>query len=127
MKENLFLRFNLTAFKNAGVAKLQGKTGVKKCVIIPIDDNFVYEGNKGAYVDFIAWHNEKLNNGDTHLIKQSLPKEVRDKLSEEDRMSLATFGSVRPMQSSEVEQNDTSKEFNNATVVPDGTSSDLPF
>ena len=123
--ENIFIRINLAAFNSAGVARLQGRTGIKKCLIIPIEENFLYEGNKGVYADFVGWRNEKLSGSDTHLIKQSLSKEVRETLSNEERMALPTFGSVRPMQVSEIESNETSQDFANANIVDD--NADLPF
>lgn len=125
-EKNLNIRINLTDFQNSGVVMLQGKTGMKKCVVIPIEENHLYQGNKGVYADFVAWGNDKLNNGSTHLIKQSLTKELRDAMTEEQRMSQPTFGDVRPMVS-EVEQSAGSAEFAGAAMAAADPTDDLPF
>lgn len=125
-KTNLNIRINLTGFQNAGVVMLQGKTGMKKCVVIPIEENHLYQGNKGVYADFVAWTNDKLSNGSTHLIKQSFTKEVRDAMTEDQRMSQPTFGDVRPMVS-EVEQSAASVEYEGAAMVATDSTDDLPF
>ena len=94
---NKNIKIDLTAFTGVGVINLTGKSGrPKKCLVIPIDDNHLYEGEKGIYADFIAWEmREKKENGATHLIKQSLPKEARDGMSEEEKRALPIFGDLR--------------------------------
>lgn len=123
-EKNLNIRINLARYQNAGVVILQGKTGTKKCLVIPIEENHLYQGNKGVYADFVAWNNDKLSNGNTHLIKQSLSKDVRDAMTDEQRMSQPTFGDVRPMVS-EVEQSAT--EFKGAVMAAADPTDDLPF
>ena len=94
---NKNIKINLTAFAGAGKINLSGKNGqLKKCLVIPIEENHLYEGEKGIYADFIAWEmREKKENGATHLIKQSLPKEARDGMSEEEKRALPIFGDLR--------------------------------
>lgn len=125
-ERHLTIRINLAAFKSAGVVNLQGKTGVKKCLVIPIEENHLYHGNKGVYADFIGWYNEKLSNGTTHLIKQSFSKEIRNSMSQDERNSLPTFGDVRPI-ISDVEQSAGSVEFETAAMTPVESTDDLPF
>lgn len=94
---NKNIKIDLTAFTGVGVINLTGKSGrPKKCLVIPIDDNHLYEGEKGIYADFIAWEmKEKKENGTTHLIKQSLPKEIRDNLTDLEKRALPIFGDLR--------------------------------
>ena len=94
---NKNIKIDLTAFAGVGTINLTGKDSkVKKCLVIPIEDNHLYEGEKGVYADFIAWEmREKKENGATHLIKQSLPKEARDGMSEEEKRALPIFGDLR--------------------------------
>lgn len=125
MEKNLTIRINLACFQNAGVAVLQGKSSTKKCLIIPIEENHLYQGNKGVYADFVAWSNDKLN-GATHLIKQSLSKEIREVMTEEQRLVQPTFGDVRPIVS-EVEQSAGSAEFEGAAMTTADPANDLPF
>lgn len=125
-EKNLNIRVNLAAFHSAGVVVLKGKSGTKKCLVIPIDENHLYQGNKGVYADFIAWSNDKLSGGSTHLIKQSLSKEVRESMSEEERLSQPTFGDIRPIVS-EVEQSAGSVEFEGAVMSVEDPTDDMPF
>ncbi len=125
MEKNLTIRINLACFRNAGVAVLQGKSSTKKCLIIPIEENHLYQGNKGVYADFVAWSNDKLNDA-THLIKQSLSKEIREGMTEEERLAQPTFGDVRPI-ISEVEQSTGSTEFDGAAMTTTDPANDLPF
>lgn len=119
---------NLLRFKNACIVSVQGKTDKKKGVFIPIDDNHLFvsadEGGKakGVYVDYMAWENRQPSQyGDTHALRQSYPKEVRDKMSEEEQKTVPYFGNMRPW------------ELRNAasTVRPVGdiigSYEDLPF
>lgn len=125
-ERNLNIHINLAGFHSSGVVTLQGKSGTRKCLVIPIEENHLFQGNKGVYADFIAWGNDKLNNGSTHLIKQSFTKDVRDAMTEEQRMSQPTFGDVRPMVS-EVEQASGSVEFDGAAMAAVDPAYDLPF
>ncbi len=94
---NKNIKIDLTAFAGAGKINLSGKDGKqKKCLVIPIEENHLYEGEKGFYADFIAWEmREKKENGATHIIKQSLPKDARDRMSEEEKRALPIFGDLR--------------------------------
>ncbi len=94
---NKNIKIDLAAFYGAGIINLSGKNGqLKKCLVIPIEENHLYEGEKGIYADFIAWEmREKKENGATHLIKQSLPKDARDRMSEEEKRALPIFGDLR--------------------------------
>ncbi|WP_289198944.1 hypothetical protein [Bacteroides acidifaciens] len=94
-------------------------------MIIPIEENHLYQGNKGVYADFVAWSNDKLNDA-THLIKQSLSKEIREGMTEEERLAQPTFGDVRPI-ISEVEQSTGSTEFDGAAMTTTDPANDLPF
>jgi hypothetical protein len=94
---NKNIKIDLTAFAGVGKINLSGKDGKqKKCLVIPIEENHLYEGEKGIYADFIAWEmREKKENGATHLIKQSLPKEVREAMSDVEKRALPIFGDLR--------------------------------
>lgn len=94
---NKNIKIDLTAFSGAGKITLTGKDGKqKKCLVIPIEENHLYEGEKGIYADFIAWEmRERKENGATHLVKQSFPKEVREAMSEEEKRALPIFGDLR--------------------------------
>lgn len=96
-------KMNLLKFKNACIITVQGKSASKKGVFIPIEDNaiFVTAGDdqkaRGAYIDFMAWENRQPGKfGDTHSLRQSLAKEVRERMSEEEQKAVPYFGNMKP-------------------------------
>lgn len=51
-----------------------------KCIVIPIEDNDLTEGEKGVYLNLVGFEFEDKTGKeykDTHILKQSLPKEKR--------------------------------------------------
>jgi len=127
---NKNIKIDLTAFTGAGKIILTGKDGKqKKCLVIPIEENHLYEGEKGIYADFIAWEmREKKENGSTHLIKQSLPKEVRDGLTDLEKKALPIFGDLRDAMVEKKELDTYSMPDNNPgyAMAPEPVD-DLPF
>ena len=93
-------KFNLLKFKNSCIVSVKGKSETKRGVFIPIDDNNLFISAdddlkpKGAYIDFTAWENQQPGRyGDTHSIRQSLAKEVRDR---EELKAVPYFGNMKP-------------------------------
>ena len=125
---NKNIKIDLTAFAGAGKITLTGKDGKqKKCLVIPIEENHLYEGEKGIYADFIAWEmREKKENGATHLIKQSLPKEARDGMSEEEKRALPIFGDLRDAMTEKKEM-ETYSVPAQAGYATEPLVDDLPF
>ena len=125
---NKNIKIDLTAFSGAGKIILTGKDGKqKKCLVIPIEENHLYEGEKGIYADFIAWEmKERKENGTTHLLKQSLSKEVRSAMTDEQKKSLPIFGDMKDAQTDtrELEAYSVPNQTEYATSVP---VDDLPF
>lgn len=83
-----------------GVVKMiKGKLGDVECLVIPLEINNLFKGEKGIYLDIIAFEIalEKRNaeSKDTHLVKQSFSKDVRDLMSEDDLKKLPILGSLQ--------------------------------
>ena len=91
----LGLRLNLLAFKNAAILNCKGKTSTKRCIVIPVDDNDLYVGEKAVYCNLVAF-DANLQDGKTHLIKPSIKKDVWDKMTEEERKAIPIIGDVKP-------------------------------
>jgi len=85
-------KINLTQFKHK-VMKLQGKSGLIDCIVLPIDANHFYRGEKGIYMDLVGLELKKKKDNQTHLIKQSLPKELYDKMSDQEKNETPIVGS----------------------------------
>ena len=103
-------KLDFLKFKNSCVISVKGKTGEKKGVFVPIEDNGLFvttdENNKakGAYFNFAVFENKQVGKyGDTHMIKQSIGKDARSKMSDEEKRAIPILGNMKPM------------EFNNAT------------
>lgn len=83
-----------------GVVKMiPGKMGPVECVVIPLEKNKLFKGEKGIYLDLIAFEiaHDKRREGskDTHLVKQSFSKEVRESMTEEQMKALPILGSLQ--------------------------------
>lgn len=97
-------------------------------MFIPIEDNNLFisaDENlkaKGAYLDFNAWENQQPGKyGDTHSLRQSLPKELRDKMTDEELKAVPYFGNMKPF----VMEN--SAQTVEAPVTKIETEDELPF
>lgn len=85
---NLQGSINLLKLDKAGLATIDGKSGPKLCVVIPVEDNDIYVSRdnalrpKAAYLSFAAWANRGENGvdkyGNSHYVKQSFSKEYRE-------------------------------------------------
>lgn len=98
------MRIDLRKLPASGVANIKGKDGrAHKCVVIDIEAAHLFHSEKGAvYLDVIAWENRDgvSQFGDTHMVKQSLPKAVRESLStlsqEQREAQTRILGNMRP-------------------------------
>jgi hypothetical protein len=93
--QRINLKINLSNLKS--VTQWQkGESGPVECLIIPIDENYLYRGNKGLYLDLTAFEvrNPKEGMKDTHILKQSLPKEVYETLTDEEKKAMPIMGNA---------------------------------
>lgn len=114
---NISTKLNLLAIPGAVRTELEGKKGKVNVVAIPIEYANLYNGEKGVYLDLIGFDikNPQPDRKDTHLVKQSLPKEKQT-----DDMPI--LGSHIAW-GSRVEKTDSVVQ--DAVIVDDGD--DLPF
>lgn len=94
-KENYNCKVNLAGLKHT-VQKMQGASGEIEVLVIPIEANNLYRGEKGLYLDLVAWGIEEPKYEDSHMLKQSLPKEVAEKQSKEEKYAMPIMGALRP-------------------------------
>lgn len=89
------IKINLEALKCVKQKK-KGKNGEVMCLVLPIDANHLYKGEKGTYLDLQAFElkNPKEDSKDTHLVKQSLPKDVYEKMNEEEKRAIPILGNA---------------------------------
>ena len=78
---------------------ITGKLGQVECLVIPIEKNKLFVGEKGVYLDLIAFEidpaKRNTESKDTHLVKQSFSKEVRESMGEEELKSLPILGNLQ--------------------------------
>ncbi len=100
-KKNLLISVQLTRLNRVGRITLKDRNGSSiDCLAIPIGiNNLSVADNNEIYLNMVAWESDKLKNGQTHLLKQSLPKELVDRMSDEEKKSMPILGSVKPMKS----------------------------
>ncbi len=99
---------------------LKGQSGEIDCLIIPINENNLFKGEKGLYLDLyhIQLKKPAENQTNTHLVKQSLPKELYETMTDEAKKAMPILGSSTVW-------TPTSNEA--ALVDAIGEDDDLPF
>lgn len=124
-------KFDFLKLKNACVISVKGKTGAKKGIFIPVDDNSIFvstdENNKAksAYLDFAAFETKQPGKfGDTHMIKQSIGKDARSKMSDEEKRAIPILGNMKPM---EFNNSSQTVESPVAPVAHEEEDDSLPF
>lgn len=121
------ININLLKLKNTAVIAITSKkTGVeKKCLIIPIEENDLYLSENGAYLGLNAFESSGLRDGKTHLLKQNHTKEVREKMTDDERKNMPVLGDAKPIVRNQPDA------VNAEEYTPDNDKSvlidDLPF
>ncbi len=114
-------KLNLAKLEHVLMEK-KGQNGMVECIVIPIAKNHLFKGKDGnIYLDLIAFDLKEQKDGNTHLIKQSLPKEVREKMSKEEQNAMPVLGNLSILGGGD------SKPNNAAAGVMLGDEDDLPF
>ena len=87
---NISIKLNLRQLKSE-ILKREGKDD---CIIIPVNQNNLFVGEKGIYLDVNALELKNPIEGSkkTHLLKQNLGKEVYGKMSKEEKEAMPILG-----------------------------------
>ena len=110
---NFNIEIDLLKLNGAKVADVQGNTEVRRCICIPIDnhegtitDAYFTRGEdsgellevkkKGVMLSLTAFELKKGENGQSHLIKPSLSREVTDRMDEGSRRRSPWIGNLQP-------------------------------
>lgn len=88
-------KVNLAALKHVMMEK-KGQNGMIKGVFIPVEANHLFHSEKtgAVYLDMISFDLKEVKDDQSHLTKQSLPKEVREAMSKEEQQEQPIIGSV---------------------------------
>jgi hypothetical protein len=119
---NFLGKINLATLKHV-IQEKKNKAGEPvKCVVIPIEQNRLFHSvEKGnIYLDFVAWESDK--DFQSHSIQQSIPKEEREAMSEEERKAIPYLGSLNEMSGGGAKP-----QTQTADVSASDDDDDLPF
>lgn len=122
---NFSIKTDLLKLKGSFLTNLKGKTATKRCLVIPIDDSGLFLGEKGVYLNLTAIEMREERYGDTHVLKQSFPKEVYQAMTEDERNSQPIFGSLKPLSPAPPKEMPVTQTTDAATAVEE--PDDLPF
>ena len=114
----LNIKLNLSNLISA-VRFENGANGPVECLIIPIEANHLFKGKSGVYLDMTAFELKEIKDNQTHLIKQSLPKEIYKAQTEEQKKAMPILGNVSSFEAS------TSEPVSSTDPLPAGSG--LPF
>jgi hypothetical protein len=114
----LNIKLNLSNLISA-VRFENGTNGPVECLIIPIEANHLFKGKSGIYLDMTAFELKEIKDNQTHLIKQSLPKEIYKAQTEEQKKAMPILGNVSSFEAS------TSEPVSSTDALPAGSG--LPF
>ena len=126
---NFNAKINLMKLKRAGIMQIQGRGEVLKCLVIPVEENHLFIGTdennhpKSAYLDLTAWELRNPKYDETHMVKQSLPKEVREQMSDDELKNQPIIGGLKPFS---LEQQNAASTCDAPFARPENID-DLPF
>ena len=89
---NVTQKINLAALKHVEM-ELKSKDGsTVKGMFIPYEANHVFVSDKGGRnIDLISFEYKEKKEWGTHMTKQSLPKDVREKMTDEEKNAMPIF------------------------------------
>lgn len=122
---NYSISINLSRLAGAVFTNLKGKTATKRCLVIPIDDAGLYAGEKGIYLDLVAYGQRDAKYGNTHLLKRSISKAEREAMTDEQRRAVPILGDMKELKPAAMQP--TMGMQGAQFVNDDGTVDDLPF
>ena len=120
---NWDVKVNLLKIKGGALVNLKGKTATKECIVIPVEDAGLFKGEKGVYLDLVAWEHRDQKYEDTHYLKLSVKKEVWDALTDEQKRAFDICGGMKP----KLQQSNAVQAASTMEVQSDGSGEDLPF
>ena len=120
---NYGIKINLTKIKEHFLQNIKGNTMTKRCICIPLDALGIYEGEKGIYLDLVAFEYKEPKFADTHMVKISIPKEIVDAMTEEEKNAQPIVGGLKPIVAAERKKT----EIPGTTEATAEDGNDLPF
>ena len=128
-----FGKINLAALRHKiGTFDKKGSKEIIECIVIPIKDNHLFKSEKGnVFIDLVVFEMkepQKDKDGavtQTHIVKQSLPKEVREKQTDAEKREQPILGNLNIYQGQNGFVEKEAKEDESIGSAED--DEDLPF
>ena len=94
---NYNFKLDLSKFEGFGKVTLTGKSGqAKRCVVLPIEDNQIFEGEKGTYIDLVCFETPNSEYG-SHMVTLSKTKEEQEREKQTgERVRKPIVGNLKP-------------------------------
>lgn len=94
---NYNFKLDLSKFEGFGKVTLTGKSGqAKRCIVIPIEGNSVFEGEKGTYIDLVCFETPNSEYG-SHMVTLSKTKEEQEHEKQTgERIRKPIVGNLKP-------------------------------
>lgn len=127
--DNYGIHFNALKYVNSGVLNIKGRSETKRCLVVPIEDNHLFESvnedgsPKAVYLDLNAFALREPKYEQTHIVKQSLPKDICESMSKEQLQAMPILGGMRALPNT---RGDATATCDAPSVEFDNTD-DLPF
>lgn len=124
---NFSIKADLLKLRGAFMMNIKGKTAVKRCLCIPVDEAGVFVGEKGVYLNMTAVAMQEPKYGDTHFVKVNLDRDSYNALTEEERRAIPILGGMRELE--QRSQVITTQTFDTSAAQggDDNPGDDLPF
>lgn len=91
--KNYGINVNLSLLNGVQIAKI----GKEKNIVIPINQNFIWEGKKGLYLQLVAHELQNPQFEQSHYITLNIPKDEYERLTEEQRKNTKIIGNLKPI------------------------------
>lgn len=96
--QNFGIKIDLQKLQHAFLRNFKGKTAVKRCIVIPIEDNpAIFLGEKGCYLSLTAVELGNPQYKDTHCLRGNIPNDIYEKMTDEQRKAFPILGNMRPV------------------------------
>ena len=114
---NLNIKLNLQNL-NCACRFEKSKSGLVECLVIPIEINHLFKGEKGIYLDLTAFELKEPKDKRTHLVKQQMTKEIFKAMTDEEKRNTPILGDVTPFEFKEAEPVSNSEPLNEGSDLP---------
>ena len=94
---NYNLKLDLSKLEGFGKVTLTGKSGQpKRCAVIPLEGNSIFEGEKGTYIDIVCFETPNSDFG-SHMVTLSKTKEEQEHEKQTgERIRKPIVGNLKP-------------------------------